>query len=146
MKGISMALLMGAFAAAHSAVAQTPTGTLRVRIECARSGPLYLIVVNEKNFKDTKKGVANALIIIDDKMAEKGECIHEIRDLPHGVYGIKAFLDANGNGKMDTGIFGIPTEPWGMSWNGKKPMTRAPRFEEIAFTFDGDRDVALRIE
>ena len=132
-----MALLMGAFAAAHPAGAQTPTGTLRVRIECARSGPLYLIVVNEKNFKDTKKGVANALIIIDDKMAEKGECIHEIRDLPHGVYGIKAFLDANGNGKMDTGIFGIPTEPWGMSWNAGRRFG-FPRFDDIAFRVGKD--------
>jgi uncharacterized protein (DUF2141 family) len=39
--------------------------------------------------------------------------------LPAGDYVAAAFQDTNGNGKLDTGIFGVPKEPAAKSnWNG----------------------------
>lgn len=40
-----------------------------------------------------------------------------ISGLPAGRYGVKAFHDVNGNGKMDTNPFGMPTEPYAFSNN-----------------------------
>jgi uncharacterized protein (DUF2141 family) len=40
-------------------------------------------------------------------------------DLPAGDYVVMAFQDSNGNGRLDTGIFGAPKEPAAISnWNG----------------------------
>jgi uncharacterized protein (DUF2141 family) len=40
-------------------------------------------------------------------------------DLPAGDYVVTAFQDTNGDGKLDTGIFGAPKEPAAKSnWNG----------------------------
>ena len=53
-------------------------------------------------------------------------------DLPGaGTYVIAAFQDLNGNGKLDTNLFGVPTEPYGFS---KTPPSkwRAPAFDEVA--------------
>jgi uncharacterized protein (DUF2141 family) len=38
-------------------------------------------------------------------------------DLPAGQYGIKMFHDVNGDGKMGTNPFGMPTEPFAFSNN-----------------------------
>ena len=35
--------------------------------------------------------------------------------LDEGYYRISAFQDENGNGRLDTGLFGIPREPFGIS-------------------------------
>ncbi len=52
--------------------------------------------------------------------------------IPEGMYAIVAFLDENGNGTLDKGLFG-PTEPWGMSFRSSRPRFRAPRFEDARF-------------
>ena len=35
--------------------------------------------------------------------------------LAEGYYRVSAFQDENGNGRLDTGLFGIPREPFGIS-------------------------------
>ncbi|MEP7005891.1 MAG: DUF2141 domain-containing protein [Sphingomonas bacterium] len=42
-----------------------------------------------------------------------------IADLPPGRYGIKAFHDVDGDGKMGTNPFGMPTEPFAFSNDAK---------------------------
>ncbi len=37
--------------------------------------------------------------------------------LPAGEYGVKAYHDVNGNGRMDTNPFGMPVEPYAFSNN-----------------------------
>ncbi|MEZ5739928.1 MAG: DUF2141 domain-containing protein [Burkholderiaceae bacterium] len=39
--------------------------------------------------------------------------------LPAGPYAITLFQDLNGDGELNTKLFGIPAEPWGASSNGK---------------------------
>ncbi len=48
-----------------------------------------------------------------------------------GTYAVGVSHDANGNGRIDTNMFGIPTEDWGVS-NNIRPGMRAPRFDESA--------------
>ena len=60
----------------------------------------------------------------------------EIQGLEPGIYGIALFQDLNGNGELNTNLFGIPTEPYGFSNNPTIGFS-APKFEEIKFEFDG---------
>lgn len=49
------------------------------------------------------------------------------------TYAVSAFLDENGNGRLDRNAFGLPKEPWGVS-NNARPALRAPRFSEARFS------------
>lgn len=67
----------------------------------------------------------------------------EFEQLPPGEYAVAAFHDENGNGEMDAGLFGIPTEGWATSKN-VKPALSAPSFEDSKVTLRADE--VLRLE
>ena len=48
------------------------------------------------------------------------------KDLPVGTYAIRMFHDVNGDGEMNTNVFGIPTEPYAFSNNAAGTMGPAP--------------------
>jgi uncharacterized protein (DUF2141 family) len=56
--------------------------------------------------------------------------------LPAGTYAVACFHDENGNGKLDTGVFGIPTEGTVVS-NHAKGFMGPPSFEKARFPFAG---------
>ena len=62
----------------------------------------------------------------------KGTATISLENISPGTYAIAAFLDENGNGKMDTNFLGIPKEKYGFS-NNARPMMRAATFKEAAF-------------
>ena len=66
-------------------------------------------------------------------------------DVPEGAWAVSVSHDLNGNRKVDTNLFGIPTEAWGVS-NNARPRLRAPRFDEAAFQVTADRPVALDVK
>jgi uncharacterized protein (DUF2141 family) len=53
-------------------------------------------------------------------------------DLAPGTYAVSTLHDENGNGKMDTNVFGIPREGWAVS-NNVVTHTHAPSFEQASF-------------
>lgn len=57
---------------------------------------------------------------------------YTFRNVPFGIYAVKAFEDSNENGILDKGAFGIPKEKYGFSNvpAGKKGM---PPFERASF-------------
>jgi uncharacterized protein (DUF2141 family) len=59
----------------------------------------------------------------------------EINTIPNGNYAIALYQDQNGNGKLDTNFFGIPTEPYAFS-NNKAPVFSEPSFEDCKFLFN----------
>jgi uncharacterized protein (DUF2141 family) len=52
--------------------------------------------------------------------------------LEPGSYAASVVHDENGNGTMDTGLFGIPKEGYGASRDARKPFA-PPAFEDAAF-------------
>jgi uncharacterized protein (DUF2141 family) len=49
--------------------------------------------------------------------AAAGAVVVQVRDLPAGDYAYAVYHDANGNGKMDRNLAGIPTEDYAFSNN-----------------------------
>ena len=52
--------------------------------------------------------------------------------VPSGRYAVRAFYDVDGNGKLNTNPFGIPTEPVAFS-NGAQPSFGPPQWHDAAF-------------
>ena len=64
--------------------------------------------------------------------------------LTAGEYGVKAFHDVNGNGRMDTNPFGMPTEPYAFSNNAVGNMGPA-RWDRARFTVSGETAQTISI-
>lgn len=56
-------------------------------------------------------------------------------NMPYGSYNIKAFHDENGNNKLDTNFWGIPTESYGFS-NNADGQFGPPPFSKTTFTIN----------
>ena len=69
----------------------------------------------------------------------------DVSDLQPGIYAISCFHDLNNNGKLDTNLFGIPTEPYGFS-NNARPKFRAPKWAEAKFELKtGSGQISIRL-
>jgi uncharacterized protein (DUF2141 family) len=116
-----------------SAAAAPAPGTLVVNVDNVRTakGVVYVDVCPEARFlKDNCpwKGKARAQV---------GLTAVTVTGLPPGRYAVQAFLDENGNGDVDRGLFGIPKEGVGFS-NDAKIRLGPPKFAEAAFTYGGN--------
>jgi uncharacterized protein (DUF2141 family) len=76
----------------------------------------------------------------DDKIVKRvtgtcnsASCVFDLGELTYGDYAIAIYQDENGNGKLDTGTFGVPKEPFAFS-NNFKPRFGGPDFEKCKFT------------
>ena len=61
-----------------------------------------------------------------------GKAVVQFTGLPEGDYAATAFLDENANMKLDTNLFGLPTELYGFSRNARSPVGPPP-FADAAF-------------
>ncbi len=66
-----------------------------------------------------------------------GDRTATFESLPDGDYAIRAFQDLNGNGRMDSNPFGMPTEPYGFSNNARGNMGPAS-WDRARFSVSGD--------
>ncbi len=64
--------------------------------------------------------------------------------LPSGTYAARMYHDVNGNGRLDTNPFGMPTEPYAFSNNAVGNMGPA-RWDRASFAVDGDTAQTIRI-
>ena len=67
-----------------------------------------------------------------------------LRDVPPGGYGVTVIHDRNANGKLDSNIVGIPTEPYGASRDARGRMG-PPAFEDAAVDVQGDTALAIQV-
>lgn len=66
-------------------------------------------------------------------------------DIPAGTYAVSIIHDENGNGKLDTGYFGIPSEPYASSM-GAVGRFGPPKWEDAKFTLDGnEREIKIKL-
>ena len=67
-----------------------------------------------------------------------------LRDVPPGRYGVSVMHDRNANGKLDSNIVGIPTEPYGAIRHARGRMG-PPAFEDAAVDAQGDTALTIHL-
>ncbi|MGB6370248.1 MAG: DUF2141 domain-containing protein [Atribacterota bacterium] len=88
--------------------------TIEISEVLPNQGKIIIAIFNSKS--DYKKNKPYKALTIDSTSTTL--LVDEI--LPNGEYVISMFQDKNGNGKLDTYIFGIPKEPIGITNYFKK--------------------------
>jgi uncharacterized protein (DUF2141 family) len=67
-------------------------------------------------------------------------------DLDGGEYAVSAFLDKNGNGKLDRSVIGKPAESYGFS-NGARGKLGPPKFRDASIQVsESNRTISIRLE
>lgn len=126
-----LALRIAAAAPAYPLELFTVSGECQVMGQ----GLLHVFLVDERGFSVPMCGI-QAVTTTLDASGPKTRRVAFAFTVPRGTYGIRCFLDMNGNGELDRGLFG-PMEPWGMSWRVRRPAG-FPRFADISFAVAGD--------
>jgi hypothetical protein len=106
------------------------------RLLIDEEGVAHIYLVDAEQFSEPFTGVEEIVTDISPGQLATGFVPFSFLNIPGGEYGIRVFVDTNGNGKLDRGLLG-PSEPWGMSWRGER-TSRIPRFRDIAFRLAGD--------
>jgi uncharacterized protein (DUF2141 family) len=133
---------MATLCTTHARADAVPTGVLSVRLvglrnDHGRSG--CALFASDKGFpKDPSAALQRIWCPI-----EGSESLCRFEPIPAGTYATACFHDENGNGKCDTGFFGIPTEGTVVS-NHAKGRMGPPRFKDARFSFPG-RPTELRL-
>jgi uncharacterized protein (DUF2141 family) len=107
------------------------TASLTVRIENVsdKGGDLRIGVYNEASFSVRGSKPVTGKIV----SAKAGEMIVTFDGIAPGEYGVKTYQDENRNGKLDTVMGMMPSEPYGMS-NDAQPKMGPPPWEDARIT------------
>ncbi len=91
-----------------AALAQTATVTVRITEVESNEGQVY-VGLCDRGFAESE--------CLDGRFeaARAGSMTFTFENVPPGVYAVAAYHDVNGDGRMDTGMFGLPKEPYGFS-------------------------------
>lgn len=112
----------------HAEAEVTPaTTTLTINFPGFKGNKGNMMVAVYDQSSWLRKPVANA------KVAAKPNMTAVIADLPPGTYGVAVYHDKDSDGKMKTGIFGIPAEAYGFSNDAEGHMGPAA-FADASFT------------
>lgn len=83
---------------------------------------------------------------LEARLNEEGLAVMPLGDLEPGEYAFAAYLDENGDGKLNRGsILGRPKEPVAFS-NDAKAKLRKPRFEEAKVEVAPGRVVVITLD
>lgn len=112
--------------------------TLEVRGIEKAEGQLYVAIYQSKE-TFMKKPLTGFRVEVKDKVLSI-----PCKGLPAGEYALSLFQDENGNGKLDTAAFGIPTEKYGFS-NDAEGVMGPPSYEKCRFSFSEDRTLVIHL-
>ncbi|MBY0519545.1 MAG: DUF2141 domain-containing protein [Sphingomonas sp.] len=134
-----LAVASCATTAARPAASSYGSITLRVEVTNVRgnSGRVHVDLCRKDEFlKDCP--------ISADAKAVAGTTVVTVPNLTPGDYGAQIFYDANGNGRVDRGLFGIPKEGVGFSRDAPIRLSQ-PRWQDAVFTLTGDKTITVRL-
>lgn len=142
---ITILFILCCLFATHQILANDASYTVEGKIYSSNQGKIYVYLVNETIFQKPLTGIQTIILDSHSSVNEMSATSFSFQDIKAGNYGIRCFQDVNDNGTLDRGMFG-PSEPWGMSWNTKKPSVW-PRYEEISFQVDADlRPIDIKLK
>lgn len=119
---------------ALSAMADPPTAVLTMRLALRNSNGQVgcMLFTSEKGFpKDPNAAAQKKWCPIP---SSQSACSFD--PIPAGTYAVVCFHDENKNGKLDTGLLGVPTEGTATS-NNAKGFMGPPSFKDARFSFTG---------
>ncbi len=133
---VSVALTLALPATAEAPAAPAAFGTLELELTNVTpiAGDFYVGVhpdgstfpkANDRTLKAKAAVTSNPQTVVIEKV-------------PYGTWAVAVWHDANGDGVLQTGIFGIPKEPMGTS-NNPKPRLGPPRFDDAKFELKQER-------
>ena len=93
------------------------------------------IMVAVYNSEDTFLSDDQTFTALSEPISQKGELTVRFKDLPYDTYTIAIFHDVNGNGELDTNLFGVPKEPYGFS-NNAVSKWGPPKYEVARFDLE----------
>lgn len=137
MKQITFVILLAFTVSAYS---QNTTGTITLEITNINSfdSKLYVgVYKSEKDFKAKSNPVDSAILNPKSKSV-----VLKFKVPRNHSYAAAGFQDLNHNGKLDTGIFGIPVEPVCVSDYDHKPKS-PPTFRKSEFHFVNDTTIVM---
>lgn len=70
---------------------------------------------------------------------ENKSAVATITDLEYGEYAIAIYQDKNSDSKLNTGMFGIPKEPYAFS-NNFKPKFSGPKYDDCKFVYSSEKN------
>ena len=100
---------------------------------------LYVAIYNSQE-TFMKKPLAGFAVEVKDKVVSI-----PCKGLPAGTYAFSMYQDENGNGKLDTGAFGIPVETFGFS-NDAEGVMGPPSYEKCSITFSEDTTLVVHLK
>jgi len=87
-----------------------------------------------------KEPVVKQVMSINDA----GEAQFVFSELEVGEYAVSVVYDEDGNGKLNTGLLGIPSEVVGFSNNAKAPFG-PPSFDKASFAFPHSEKISITL-
>lgn len=127
----AIALNIPAITAVYAADAPAKLEVAFTGVE-VQKGAIMFGVYDSENAYNKGTAVNGARVV-----ADKADVAAMINGLPAGRYAIKAFHDIDGDGKMTTNPFGMPTEPFAFSNDAKGAMGPAS-WADAAFDLKAD--------
>jgi uncharacterized protein (DUF2141 family) len=120
-----------------------PTGSVLVRLtgfQNDRGLALVSLFLGPEGFPSEQEKAWRALALpIRDRTAEI-----RFEGVPAGPFAISAFHDENENYELDTGLFGIPKERWGVSRDAGG-FLGPPRFESAVLELEPGADLEVEV-
>ncbi len=120
--------------------AQNEIGTITLKIENIKSfdSKLYVgIYDSQQSFKTKTNSIDSSILI-----PKTSEVTIKLKIPRNNYYAAAGFQDLNHNGKLDTGVFGIPVEPVCVSDYNHKPHS-PPTFKKSEFFFKNDTTIIM---
>jgi uncharacterized protein (DUF2141 family) len=112
-----------------------------VSVRCAETGTLRVDLVDEASFGDPDRPLQRREETIGQDDVSRPITV-SFSGLKAGRYALRAFIDRNGDGRLNVGPFG-PTEPWALSWAAAEKRG-VPRFEDVAFqVYSGMNSISM---
>lgn len=119
-------------------------GSLVIEIgDGIRSGEQLMVALYDQEAQWLRKSVRGIKEAAPAELGKRGVHKLSVDDLAPGRYAVAVYVDRNGNGKLDRGMFGKPTEPYGFSNGGG--MFGPPDFADALIEVDAD-GTTLRID
>ena len=115
---------------ALSLTAQNSTLNITIQnIQKAEGKIMIAVFKGEANFLEDDKDIASKIALVE----KTGELTVVFPNLPFGNdYSVAVYHDVNGNEKLNTNLFGVPTEPYGFS-NNARSKWGAPKYNVARF-------------